>query len=228
MRLLLFDIDGTLIKSSNAGRQVLKQSLNEVYGVIGPIDEYSFAGKTDLKIIRDLLGAAGLEEGQIAIGLPDLFSCMAERGRILFFQDNLESCMGVLDLLREVHSRPEFVLGLQTGNSKSTAPLKLAPSGIDPSYFRIGAYGSDSADRNDLLPIAWQRASDNMKLNFSGVDTVVIGDTPADIECAKVNGAYSLAVASGTYSAETLGKYQPDIVLSDLSDTNFVVELMSG
>jgi phosphoglycolate phosphatase-like HAD superfamily hydrolase len=127
MRLLLFDIDGTLIKSSNAGRQVLTQSLN-----------------------------------------------------------------------------------------------------IDPSYFRLGAYGSDSADRNDLLPIAWQRASDNMNLNFSGADTVVIGDTPADIECAKVNGAYSLAVASGIYSAETLGKYQPDIDLSDLSDTNFVVELMSG
>ena len=228
MRLLLFDIDGTLIKISTAGRQVLRKSLIQVYGITGPIDEYSFAGKTDLKIIGDLLGAAGLEEGQIATGLPDLFSCMAEWGSILFFQDTLEPCVGVLDLLEEVHSRPEFVLGLQTGNSQSTAKLKLEPSGIDPSIFHLGAYGSDTANRNDLLPIAWQRASEKMKLNFSSTDTVVIGDTPADIECAKVNGAYSLAVASGSYSVELLSKFQPDIVLNDLSDTNRVVKLISG
>jgi phosphoglycolate phosphatase-like HAD superfamily hydrolase len=228
MRLLLFDIDGTLIKISNAGRQVLRKSLNQVYGIAGPIDEYSFAGKTDLRIIGDLLGAAGLEEGQIATGLPDLFSCMAQWGDILFFQDNLEPCDGVLELLEKVQSRPEFVLGLQTGNSESTAKLKLEPTGIDPSIFHLGAYGSDSANRNDLLPIAWQRASEKMNVNFSGTDTIVIGDTPADIECARVNEAFSIAVASGSYSVELLSKFQPDIVLNDLSDTNRIVELISG
>lgn len=227
MRLLLFDIDGTLIKPNGVGRQVLKKSLLEIFGVIGPIEEYSFAGKTDLTIIHDLMHAAGLEEGQIASRLSDLYDSMAKWGRILFFQDNLEPCPGVLEILEKLHDRREFVLGLQTGNSESTAYLKLEPSGIKHSYFKIGAFGSDAADRNELLPIAWRRAQQKTRMRFSGANTIVIGDTPADINCAKANGAYSIAVASGLYSYDILHAHQPDIILKDLSNRDEVINILS-
>lgn len=227
MRLLLFDIDGTLIKPSSVGRRVLKKSLLEIYGVIGPIDEYSFSGKTDLTIIYELMSAAGLEEGQIALGLSDLYDSMAKWGRTLFSLDNLEPCPGVLEILEILHNRRDFVLGLQTGNSESTAYLKLKPSGIDPSYFEIGAFGSDAADRNELLPIAWQRAHHKTKERFSGANTIVIGDTPSDIVCAKANGAFSFAVASGFCSYDILYAHQPDIILKDLSNRDEVIKILT-
>ncbi len=228
MRLLLFDIDGTLIKINGSGRRVLKKALLEVYGITGPIDEYSFAGRTDLQIVRDLLGAAGLEEGQIATGLTDLFSSMATWGEILFIQDGLEPCDGVLALLERISTDARFTLGLQTGNSEATAKLKLGSTGIDPSLFKVGAYGSDSAVRNELVPIAWQRAMDKMKIDFSAGDTIVIGDTPADIECAHTNGTYSIAVATGSYSIDELSRHHPTTLLFNMSDTNHLVEIMSG
>lgn len=226
MRLLLFDIDGTLIRSNPVGRQVMRKALEHVVGSAGRIESYPFAGKTDLKIIIDLLVEIGISEEQIHLYLPEVYAQMAEWGARLFYQDDLSPCTGVIELLSQLSRRTDLILGLQTGNIQQTAHLKLDAAGIDVRNFLIGAYGSDSANREELIPFALERATamSGMKPHF--VDVIVIGDTPSDIECAKANGAKSLAVATGTFSSVILAKSDPDFLLDDLSDTNAVISFM--
>ena len=135
-------------------------------------------------------------------------------------------CPGVLPLLETLRQRDDAVLGLVTGNIVSTAPLKLKAGTIDPTQFRVGAYGSDHMDRNRLPGIAMKRASELTGLLFNGNNTVVIGDTPADILCARAGKTTAVAVASGWHAAPTLAKYKPDYLLEDLKETEVVEKLL--
>jgi phosphoglycolate phosphatase len=221
MRLILFDIDGTLIQLSGVGKQVMGIALDRVFGTTGPINDYSFAGKTDRRIIQDLLKAAGVPSSQIATGLPSVYKYMAITGEILFEQDGLVACPGVSKLMRILSQRQDVALGLQTGNIRATAHQKLRSAKIDPLLFRIGAYGSDAADRVGLLPIAWQRACQQLNVAVNASDIVVIGDTPADIECAKVIGAVAIGVATGSFSFDSLARYHPNYLITDFLDTEY-------
>lgn len=227
MRLLLFDIDGTLIRSSPVGRRVMRKALEHVFGSAGQIDSYPFAGKTDRRIIFDILADVGISEEQICNLLPDVYTQMAKWGEMLFYQDGLLPCSGVIELVSELTGRTDFLLGLQTGNIQTTAHLKLDAAGLDPSKFSIGAYGSDSAKREELIPLALERAKAASGKITRHVDVIVIGDTPSDIECAKANSVRSLAVATGSFTPGILAKYDPDFLLDDLSDTDAIIELMS-
>jgi phosphoglycolate phosphatase-like HAD superfamily hydrolase len=129
-------------------------------------------------------------------------------------------------LLAALSQRQDVLLGLVTGNIKETAPLKLAAAGIDPAQFRLGAYGCDGMDRNQLPAIAMQRATDLTGYSYSGKNTVVIGDTPADILCARAGRATAVAVASGWHATHTLTRYQPDHLLENLSDTHTVLDIL--
>lgn len=226
MKLLLFDIDGTLIRSNSAGRAALTYALKTVFGTAGPIDSYHFGGKTDPRIITDLMLAAGISQKTIDTKLPAVYDVMTAQGRETFTEKGIVPCPGILTLLDALRQRDDVMLGLVTGNIVSTAPLKLKAGGIDPAQFRVGAYGSDDMDRNHLPKIAMKRATELTGTPFDGNNTVVIGDTPADILCARAGKTTAVAVASGWHAAPTLAKYKPDYLFENLEDTQAVEEIL--
>lgn len=227
MRLLLFDIDGTLIYANRTGRTAILSALEQIFGTTGPAEQYHMAGKTDPQIITDLLTAAGIPPAQIAEKLPLVYRHMVVKGHQVFKPENgLTPCPGVLALLAALQQRPDAVLGLLTGNIAATAPLKLTGAGIDPAQFRLGAYGSDAADRNLLPAIAMQRATQVTGHLFHAGNTTIIGDTPADILCARGATATAVAVATGRYTPATLAQYKPDHLLENLLDTEAVLDLL--
>lgn len=227
-KLILFDVDGTLIRSNGAGRAALTAALQQVCGATGPIDDYRMDGKTDQRIITDLLTAVGFTLGDIDARLPVIYDVMTAQGRATFGDKGIQPCPGVPALLAALQQRDDVVLGLLTGNIASTAPLKLAAGGLEPTLFRLGAYGSDHADRNQLPSIAMQRATALTGRPFTGANTIIIGDTPADILCARAGGATAVAVASGWHAAHTLAQYKPDHLLESMLNTNDVLEILLG
>jgi phosphoglycolate phosphatase len=226
--LLLFDIDGTLIRSNSAGRQTIAYALEQVFGTSGPLQDYRMGGKTDPRIITDLLTAVGFTRDAITAKLPLVYDLMTRHGRETFASKGIQPCLGVPELLSTLGVLSDVVLGLLTGNIVSTAPLKLTAAGLDPTQFRLGAYGSDSMDRNKLPDIAMKRATELTGQPFSGENTVIIGDTPADILCARAGKATAVAVASGWHAAATLAQYKPDYLLENLSDTGTVTAVLLG
>ncbi len=164
---------------------------------------YEFAGKTDRRMVGDLMRRRGLErEADIEARLPHFYERMAAAGQDVFTPQRIRPCPGVLPLLDALAGREDVVMALLTGNIRHTVPLKLAAAGIDPTLFRVGAYGSDSSERNDLFAIALARAETQLGLRFAPGDVIVIGDTPADMGCARAGGGRAIAVATGPYSAE--------------------------
>ncbi len=226
MKLLLFDIDGTLIRSHGAGRDLLAATLTDLFGTAGPIDSYKMSGKIDYRIITDLLTAVGLAQNEIEAQLPDVYALMTEKAHAAFPSSDMAACPGVESLLAALNEREDVLLGLVTGNINGTAPLKLSAAGIDPAQFKLGAYGSDAQTRNQLPIIAMQRASALIGRPFTGQNTVVIGDTPADILCARAGQATAVAVASGWHAADTLSRHKPDYLLENLNDTAHVLEIL--
>ncbi|MCA9901778.1 MAG: haloacid dehalogenase-like hydrolase [Anaerolineales bacterium] len=225
-KLLLFDIDGTLIRSNGAGRLTLAYALERLFGTSGPLDSYNMSGKTDPRIITDLLTAVGIPAKEIQRQLPAIYELMAEHGQKVFWEKGMTACPGVPDLLAKLAMQDDVLVGLLTGNSQITAPLKLSAAGIDPLQFKVGAYGSDALDRNDLPAIGMARAHQLTGDAFNGNNTVIIGDTPADVLCARAGKATAVAVASGWHAATTLAEYHPDHLFENLSHTEQILEVL--
>ena len=223
-KLLLFDIDGTLIRSNGAGRLTLAYALEKLYGSSGPLDSYNMSGKTDPRIITDLLTAMNVPAKEIKQHLPAIYELMAEHGQKIFWEKEMLPCPGIPELLQQLVQREDVLLGLLTGNSQITAPLKLSAAGIDPLQFKVGAYGSDALGRNELPAIGMARANQLTGVGFDGNNTIIIGDTPADILCARAGKATAVAVASGWHAASTLEEYHPDFLFENLADTETVLE----
>lgn len=228
MSLLLFDIDGTLINSSRIGRAALGRALLYVFGTMGALETYEFAGKTDRRIVRDVMTAEGWSIADIEARLPELDERMVAAGQALFTAETIWACPGILPLLDALHRRNDVTLALLTGNIRDTVPMKLRAAGIDPAWFVGGAYGSDSIDRNDLFGIALERVRDAIGVDFSGKDVIIIGDTPADIRCAREGGGKVVAVATGPYSAELLSRHHPEHLFADLTNTEDVLGALVG
>jgi phosphoglycolate phosphatase-like HAD superfamily hydrolase len=218
MKLVLFDVDGTLLTASGAGRRALDRALRDVYGTAGPIDAYDFRGGTDPQIVRDLLRLADIGDEAIAAREAALY----QRYEALLETEvgdggGVSLYPGVRDLVEALVARADAVVGLLTGNIEAGARIKLRPTGLWPR-FRIGAYGSDDADRTRLPRVAAGRAEALLGRTFGGADTVIIGDTPRDIGCARAFGARAIAVATGWHSVEDLAAHGPDHVFVDFSD----------
>lgn len=228
MRLLLFDIDGTLIRGDQAGRLAMGAALEQMFGTKGSLDTYEMGGKTDSRIVSDLLSEVGIDSLEIRQKLPDFFLLMADFAREVYPLRDITTCPGIESLLERLQVRDDVMVGLLTGNAQTTAPLKLAAASIDPAQFVVGAYGSDDLDRNNLPKIALQRANELTADVLMGDNVVIVGDTPADVQCARVGMARSVAVASGWHSADTLLQYQPDYLFADLSDTEAVLSVLLG
>lgn len=226
MHLLLFDIDGTLINSSRIGRVALGRALTAVFGTTGALETYEFAGKTDRRIVHDLLAAEGWAPAEVEARLPQLDEAMAAAGRELFTPKTIWACPGVPALLEELARREGVMLALLTGNIRDTVSLKLTAAGIDPGRFIAGAYGSDSRERDALFDIALDRVRQSTGVTFASPDVTVIGDTPADIRCARSGGSRAVAVATGPYPADLLSRHHPDVLFADLTPTAEVLRVL--
>ncbi len=224
-RLVLFDIDGTLLAAGGAGARAFRDALVEVFGTSGPIDGHSFAGKTDPQIASELLQAAGFEHEHITAGLPELWRGYLARLEPELARSRLRVLPGVPELLARIEAaRADMVLGLLTGNLRDGARLKLDAAGIGFRRFAVGAYGCDHADRAELPAVAVQRAEERTGRRFQRKEIVVIGDTPNDIACGEALGVRTVAVATGSYTPDQLAAFEPDYLFTSLEDTDAVVD----
>lgn len=224
-RLVLFDIDGTILLSGGAGRRAITAALSEAVGDIDAFSGIRFDGKTDPQIVGELLVAAGHGAPHDAAHV----AALCERYVTLLEQElqglgtGTVVMPGVPELLDRLEAEHSVVLGLLTGNLARGARLKLSAAGIAPDRFRVGAYGSDSAHRPDLPAVAATRAEPFFGRLPEGEEVVIIGDTPADIYCGSGIGARALGVATGGYRVEELASCEPHAVFADLSDTAAVL-----
>jgi phosphoglycolate phosphatase len=217
-RLVLFDIDGTLLSAGGVSRAALVVALNETFGAEGEIASYDFSGKTDPQIVRELMQRAGVPEATIAARLG---ACLVRYQMALTSRIKLEHVQakpGVEELLRRLSLKRGVVLGLLTGNLEACARMKLGPLGLNP-YFPFGAYGSDHEDRHRLPRIAVARARQATGVRFEGKSVVIVGDSIHDVRCGRDIEVRSVAVASGKTSAEVLALESPDALLPDLGET---------
>jgi phosphoglycolate phosphatase-like HAD superfamily hydrolase len=225
IKLVLFDIDGTILLTDGAGKRAIHRALREVFGSTGP-DNHSFGGKTDPQIVRELMRIDGHEDPHIDDNMPRLL-----RKYVDYLEEELEASAakvetmpGIHELLDALDRRDDVVVGLLTGNLVAGAKAKLGSVGIDFGRFKVGAYGSDHEARGELPAVAQRRARDELGVDVTGSDVVVIGDTPADIHCGQSIGARAIAVATGFYTVEALREHHPAAVFEDLSDTAAVID----
>ncbi len=223
MRLILFDIDGTLIDSGEAGTRSLNLAFREVFSIDNAFSGISMAGKTDIQIMREALKKHGLPDDKDTIDTLTKFYLKNLSFEINNPRRHLKP--GVRELLRRLKEHNHNATGLLTGNLEEGARIKLEPFGLN-EFFPFGAFGSDDEDRNRLLQVAMKRFMTIYKKEVDPSKCVVIGDTPRDIECAKIHNAFSIAVATGPYSRETLSMSGADIVLNDLSETDIVIDII--
>src|SRR5438445_4453823 len=231
MRLILFDIDGTLLWTAGAGRRAIHRAMLDEVGTAGPIDGYRFDGKTDPQIVRELLELAGHPDA----GSNDRVTAVCRRyGELL--TDELEKPTqatkiypGIQELLRALEpyeADGRALVGLLTGNVEHGARLKLRSAGLDPARFVVGAFGSDSHNRPDLPAVAARRAAQRTGHRFIGADLVIVGDTPDDVACGRPIGARTVAVATGFYDVAALRAAGATHVFQDLVDTPAVLEAL--
>ncbi|HVH67846.1 MAG TPA: haloacid dehalogenase-like hydrolase [Gemmatimonadales bacterium] len=228
MKLVLFDIDGTLLWTDGAGRRAIHRALLDEAGTAGPIERYRFDGKTDPQIVSELLALAdhprARDEATIqAVCRGYVDHLRAELDRPTQTTRLMTGIHALLAALEARQAAGEALIGLLTGNVASGAALKLRSAGLDPARFPVGAYGSDSARRADLPRVAADRATAVTGRPFSGADVVIVGDTPDDVACGRPIGARSVAVATGSYDVAALRACGAAYVFETLADTAAVL-----
>ena len=225
MKFILFDIDGTILDSGGAGIRSLNLAFEEIFAVKDAFRTISMAGKTDMLILKEGFELYAIDYSNGII--PEFYQTY-----IRYLKQNIRDALGhikpgIREALRELQAQKEFILGLLTGNIEEGARIKLDFFGLN-DYFNIGAFGNDDEDRDRLLPVAVDKLFKRNSLHVSFRDCIVIGDTPRDISCSKPYGAFSVAVATGPYSAATLSEAGADIVLNDLSDTETFMSILKA
>jgi phosphoglycolate phosphatase-like HAD superfamily hydrolase len=225
-RAILFDIDGTLILSGGAGLRAMNRACRDVVGHDSALDGVVLAGRTDWIILDDTLRRHGR-----SLDAPLLAEL--RRGYLEHLREEIElpgktpkgTLPGIPQLLGALSARDDVALGLLTGNFVEGAKIKLEHFDLW-KYFRFGAYGDDSADRNALVPIAIARAREQGIADVEAADVLVVGDTPFDVACALAVGAVPVGVATGGFSVDHLRASGAEIVFEDLSDTSAFLRMV--
>jgi phosphoglycolate phosphatase-like HAD superfamily hydrolase len=227
-KLVLFDIDGTLITCGTTPRRSITQAMEEIFGTRGQADSYPFSGKTDSQIIYDVMTMSGLKPEDVESKIPAALKRYTELLNANLAANEIKILDGVIELLNALTDKPEVFMGLLTGNVMEGAKIKLSCAGLDHYFFNgapvIGAFGSDSRHRHELASLAVQRASAITGHAFTDKSIVIIGDSPYDILCGKHLNVKSIAVTTGWHSLEDLLIHQPDHALSGFSDIEKTIQ----
>ena len=222
-RLLLFDIDGTLIHSGGAGIHALILAFKERFGIDDDLDDIEIAGMTDSGIVLSIL-----EKHKIPASHENMSALLDSYVHFLSLElprRKGKLLPGVLELLERLKTRPHVVLALLTGNVSRGARLKLEHYGVW-HFFEFGAFADDHRDRNELGRFARARAKEKHEQEFGASEIDVIGDTPRDIACGKALGARTIAVATGRWRRQELAKHDPDFVIDDLSNVERIMDTL--
>ena len=222
-RLLLFDIDGTLIQSGGAGIFALQRALTERFAIQDDLGDIEIAGMTDSGIVANILSKHQIPSTpeNVAAFLDSYVHFLS-----LELPERLGQLLpGVLELLEKLKARPHVVLALLTGNVSRGAKLKLEHYGVW-HFFEFGAFADDHHDRNELGPFARARAREKHGHEFAAAQIDVIGDTPRDIACGKAIDARTIAIATGTWSRAELSADDPDFLFDDLANVDEVIRTL--
>lgn len=231
LRILLWDVDGTLVRAvrRSAFLDYTGPALRRVFGTCGRLAELSVSGMTDLQIAAEALRDEGFTHEQIRARRTELGRhYVTELERITRAEQLYQLLPGVRATLTALAAQPRYRNALLTGNVEAAAFLKLRLVGLADFFQLPGAYGDDSHDRRELPALAAARIKRQLKLELAPAQFIVIGDTPNDIACAQHFGARVLAVATGrSHSAANLSAHHPDALLHDLTDTDAVLRTLA-
>jgi phosphoglycolate phosphatase len=226
-KLILFDVDGTLISTQGRAGRALATAITEVFGVTAPMERYRLSGKTDPQIVFELMELCGFPRERVVPHLDRVLEAYLSRLDAALPAEHVNVLPGVREVLEALAARTDVRVGLLTGNVQPGAALKIERAGLS-RHFEVGAFGSDQEDRNLLVPVARARASARWGEAFEGSRTVVVGDAEADIRCARAGGARAVAVATGGTSPEVLAALRPDALLPNLADPSTLASLLDG
>lgn len=217
MKLVLFDIDGTLLLMKGAGREAQARTMEHFFGSDMGVRRHPYGGKTDWRILSELLTAQGHTPAQVQNLLAPFQDAMAVELERILGDYPVMPCPHAHEVVAALRQRADVLLGLVTGNFGRTAQVKLRACGFDPAWFPVGAFGHESPDRNDLARLALERAAQHLGQTLAAPDVFVIGDTLADVACARAVGAVAVAVQTGFEHADLLHAAAPDYLLPDLT-----------
>jgi phosphoglycolate phosphatase len=220
-RLVLFDIDGTLITDDGAAREAFAEALAAVYDFRGDVRRYDFSGRTDPQIAGMILRDGGWKDADIESRLPALWDHYLA-GLARNAPGRVRALPGIVALLDAIRADERLTLALLTGNIEPGARLKLGAIALN-DYFPFGAFGSDSPRREELPPIAVERAATITGIDFRGSDVVIIGDSIYDVRCGVPHGATTIAIASGKTPASTLRAENPDHFFSSAEELDRIL-----
>lgn len=216
-RLLLFDVDGTLLSSGPRWRAAFGSALADVFGTCGNLETFAFEGKLDPHIVAELMRGAGVAEETIAERLPRALDLYLDRLEVALALERPRLKPRVAELLERVATNQSSVTAILTGNVERGARIKLSAVGLW-HRFRFGVFGDEAPRREELGPVALSRARATTGIEFAGRDCVVIGDSRQDVACGHAIGARVVAVATGKTSVEALAAAGADVVLPDFAD----------
>jgi phosphoglycolate phosphatase len=213
-KLLLFDIDGTLVNTHGGSLRAMTAAAEQTFGVPFDLKKVNRLGQLDPQIIAEALQQNQIEaaDAQVDLFINRYFEILPDE------MHTSQVLPGVFDLLRKLRVADKTVLGLVSGNFSQSARIKLLGVGIDPQWFVANAFGGDGRTRADLVRHAIAHAAQLLDARLPPQDVIVIGDTPHDVASAQANGCRSVAVSSGWVTAATLGESKPDVLLDDLTD----------
>jgi phosphoglycolate phosphatase len=227
LRVILWDIDGTLVRSRRQGvfKDYTAPVLVRVFGTAGRLDELGVSGMTDLQIVSEALREEGFTAEHVRERAGELVPLyLEELERLTGAEEVFYALPGAREALETLERSPRYLNSLLTGNVLPAARLKLRLVGLADFFSLPGAFGEDSHDRRDLPALARERINGHLQTDLGPEQFVVIGDTPNDIACARHFGARSVGVGTGRVnSVETLRPHNPDVLLPDLSDTEAVM-----
>jgi phosphoglycolate phosphatase-like HAD superfamily hydrolase len=226
--IVLFDIDGTLIRTGRAGSRAMDRAFQDLFGIAGAFDGIQMGGRTDRWILEDAAARAGVSLDKSTVQRFRDRYCERLRDALPEATQPKGVLPGVQTLL-ETLAAPAFdgeiFVGLLTGNCQEGARIKLEHFDLW-RFFRCGGFGDEARDRDELFPVALHRAVACGAPSVSPQEVIVVGDTPLDVACAAAAGARSVAVATGAADFETLEQSGAHLVVRDLSDTGAFLRLL--
>lgn len=222
-KLILFDIDKTLIKSSKGHNKAFSEAFKIVYGVDTTIDIINHHGMTDQQIIIEVLKKNGLDEPTIRLKLEECMNVMVKVFNKIVDNGEIIVLEGVKELLEELDKRG-IIMGLVTGNLEPIARGKLEKVGLN-YYFKVGGFGSDDINRTNLVRLAIKRAEENFDFKFED-NIFLFGDAPQDMRAGKEVNVKTIGVTTGIYFKEELENAGADFILENLKGINKVLKII--